>query len=352
MGESHKLDVIVIGAGQAGLAVGYYLKQSNLSFLLLDQSAQIGETWVKRYDSLILFSPRKYSSLPGFQFPGEPNGYPNKNETANYLKQYQKKFSIPVELNTQVTYITKEDDRFITVTKDKIYHSKIIVIATGPFKTPYIPKLNGSGLDEQIIQLHSSEYKNPDQLHKGKTLIIGAGNSGAQIAVELHNTHDVYLSSSQNLKFSPHKFAGKSVFWWFEKLKIYDMFPTGTIVGEWIKKQPEPIMGTELKELIQHHKVKLTEKTTSINGNEVAFEDGKTLTVKNIIWATGFTQNFDWIKINNVLNHKGNPIHQRGISQVSGLFFIGLPWLYKRPSALLGGVGEDAEYIVTNLKSM
>ncbi|NDI35698.1 NAD(P)-binding domain-containing protein [Chengkuizengella sediminis] len=352
MSESVKLDVIVIGAGQAGLALGYYLKQSNLSFLLLDQNSQIGETWVKRYDSLILFSPRKYSSLPGFPFPGEPNGYPNKNETADYLKQYQKQFSIPVKLNTKVTQLTKETDRFITVTNDKTYHSKIVVIATGPFQIPFIPKLNDSGLDEQIIQLHSSQYKNPEQLNKGKTLIVGAGNSGAQIAVELHNTHDVYLSTSQKLKFSPHKFAGKSVFWWFETLKIYDVFRSGTKFGEWIKKQPEPIMGTELKELIQHNKVKLTAKTTSINGNEVTFEDGKTLTVDNIIWATGFTQNFEWIKINNVINQKGNPLHKRGVSSVPGLFFIGLPWLHKRPSALLGGVGEDAEYIVSSLKSM
>ncbi|MFS1511506.1 flavin-containing monooxygenase [Chengkuizengella sp. SCS-71B] len=346
MNELVKLDVIVIGAGQAGLAIGYYLKKSNLSFLLLDQNVQIGETWIKRYDSLILFSPRKYSSLPGLSFPGNPNGYPNKNETADYLKKYKKQFSIPVELDTHVIQLTKENDVFITETNHKTYHSKVVVIATGPFQSSFIPKLKCSSLDEKIIQLHSSEYKNPQQLHKGNTLVVGAGNSGAQIAVELSNSHDVYLSSSQNLKFSPHKFAGKSVFWWFEILKIYDVFHTGTKLGEWIKKQPEPIMGTELKELIHQNKVKITAKTISIDGNKVTFEDGKTLTVKNIIWATGFTQNFDWIKINNVLNQKGNPLHKRGVSQVPGLFFIGLPWLHKRPSALLGGVGEDAEYIV------
>ncbi|MDP5276601.1 flavin-containing monooxygenase [Chengkuizengella axinellae] len=346
MNNSVKLDVVVIGAGQAGLSIGYYLTQSNLSFVLLDQSSQIGETWLNRYDSLILFSPRTYSSLPGYEFPGESDGYPNKNETAEYLKKYQQKFSIPVELNTFVEQISKENDTFITSTNHFTYHSKIVVIATGPFQTPFLPKLTGSGLDEQIIQLHSSKYKNPQQLKRGTTLIVGAGNSGAQIAVELYNTHDVYISSNQDLKFSPHFIAGKSMFWWFEKLRIYDMFRTGTKVGEWIKKQPEPIMGTELKELVQQNKVKLTPRTKSTDGDKVTFEDGSSIKVANIIWATGFTQDFNWIKIDNVLNKQGNPLHNRGITQVSGLFFIGLPWLHKRPSALLGGVGEDAKFIV------
>lgn len=340
-------DVVVIGAGQAGLAMGYYLKQTELSFLIIDKGSEIGESWKNRYDSLTLFTPRTYSSLPGLALQGEEKQYPTKDEIRNYLSLYAKNFSLPIQLNISVTKLDKEEDRFRLDTSQGEFQSKNVVVATGPFIDPYIPEFS-QHLSENILQLHSSQYKNPSQLQDGTTLVVGGGNSGAQIAVELSHEREVYLSVGLPLRFLPQDIGTKSIFWWFDKLGVLKA-NVNSKVGQFIKKKPDPIFGFELKSQLKNGKIIRKPRVTSADKNRLAFTDGSNLEVSNVIWSTGFRSDYSWINIPSIFNEKGMPIHQRGITSIKGLSFLGLPWQNRRGSALLQGVGHDAEYLIKKL---
>ena len=183
-----RYETIVIGAGQAGLAMGYYLSQSNVNFLIIDKGRELGEVWKERYDSLRLFTPRMYSSLPGLVLDGDQHGFPSKDEIGDYLKHYADKFALPVALNTEVLSVTKHEESFCVETTKGMFNTSNIVVATGPFQTKRLPAFSAS-LNESILQLHSSEYKNPNQLQKGNVLVVGGGNSGAQIVIILVPVH-------------------------------------------------------------------------------------------------------------------------------------------------------------------
>lgn len=347
-------DVLIIGAGQAGLSMGYFLKQSHLSFLIIDKEQEIGDVWRKRYDSLVLFTPKRYSSLPGLMMEGNVDEFPPKNEIVAYLKKYATTFSLPIKHGTEVIRVEKTKNIFHVVTNRGELLAKQIIVATGPFQTPKIPEIS-QNLDHSIKQLHSSQYKNSTQLQDGAVLVIGGGNSGTQIAVELSKSKEVYLSISQKLTFLPLTFASKSIFWWFDKLGILHA-NRDSFIAKKLQQQGDPIFGYELKELIRKGKVILKTRTKNAKHTIIYFEDGDTLKVKNIIWATGFYSNYHWLKIKEAFDKHGNPKHKRGVTSVSGLYFLGLPWQHRRGSALLLGVGNDAKYlcqqIIKNLNSM
>jgi putative flavoprotein involved in K+ transport len=341
-------DVLVIGGGQAGLTMGYYLKQTKLSSLILDKGSAVGDSWKNRYDSLTLFTPRSYSPLPGLSLKGDEKKYPTKDEITDYLKLYANTFSLPIQLNTSVLKLDKLD-HFILNTTQGEYHSRNVILATGPFQEPFIPEFSQL-LSENIIQLHSSKYKNPNQLKRGATLVVGGGNSGAQIAFEISKESKVYLSVAQQLKFLPQDIVNKSIFWWFDRFGVLKA-DVNSKVGQFIKNKPDPIFGFELKSQIIKGRVILKPRAISANENDIIFDDNTSLKVLNVIWSTGFKSDYSWVKIPNVLDSKGLPIHQRGITTMNGLFFLGLPWQYRRGSALLQGVGTDAKYIVDKLLS-
>ncbi len=341
-------DFIVVGAGQAGLAMGYYLRSMNVSFLILDKSFKIGEVWRNRYDSLKLFTPNAYNSLPGLSISNNTDAYPLKNDVANYLVRYAKYFDLPVKLNTEVLELFPEEKGFNITTNQGEFHATNVIIATGPFQQPFVPEF-ASELPETVLQLHSSQYKNPDQLIQGSVLVIGGGNSGAQIAAELAGDREVLLSIGQKMRFLPQDFAGKSIFWWFEKSGILNVNVENKL-GQFLKNQPDPIFGHELKFLIKNEKVRIKPRTKSIRDNAIQFEDGSELKVNNVIWSTGFQSDYTWIKVPNLLNKNGKPIHRRGITNTKGLYFLGLPWQYRRGSALLQGIGYDAKYLYEHLK--
>ncbi|MEO2077288.1 MAG: NAD(P)/FAD-dependent oxidoreductase [Bacillus sp. (in: firmicutes)] len=336
-------DVVVIGAGQAGLSMGYFLKQSSLSFIIVDSNNSAGDVWRNRYDSLVLFTPRSYSALPGLALKGDPSGFPTKDEIADYLERYAKTFDLPIKFSCVVQKVHKQNDTFIISTSDSNIKTKKVVIATGPFHTPRIPSF-AEELPQQVVQLHSSEYKNPAQLNDGSVLVVGGGNSGTQIAVELSNHYETYLSIGQKIRFLPLNIAGKSIFWWFDKLDILHA-NRDSFIGKKVQRQPDPIFGFELKEKLREKKVTLKTRTKSIQQNEIQFEDLSTINVQNVIWATGFVADYSWIDIPNLLDHSGKPKHKRGVTEIEGLYFLGLPWQYRRGSALLLGVGEDAEFL-------
>ncbi|MBJ6360026.1 flavin-containing monooxygenase [Paenibacillus sp. GCM10012307] len=341
----YQVDTLVIGAGQAGLSIAYFLKKYQHNFIIIDQGDEIGEVWRKRYDSLILFTPRWYSSLPGLPLEGDAEGCATKDEISDYLKKYVETFNLPVHLRTNVHLLKKTPTGFVAETSQGTFISKKVIIATGPFQKPFFPVHLSESLPGDVLQLHSSHYSNSNQLKNGNVLIVGAGNSGAQIAVELANEREVWISSGHSLKYMPVRLFGKSIFWWFRKAGILKA-SIDSVFGQALYRRPDPIFGQDLKLLINDGKVRMKPRAIKVVDGEIEFEDQSCLKFNNIIWATGFYSDYSWLDIPEALNEKGKPIHDRGISSVANLFFLGLPWQYRRGSALIGGVGEDAKYVM------
>lgn len=344
------IDTIVIGAGQAGLSAGYYLRKLKKDFLILDKGEEIGESWKKRYDSLVLFTPRMYDYLPGLPLEGKQHGFPTKNEIVNYLKQYAEKFNFPIKLQIEVVSVQHRENIFIIETNQGLYKSKNLIIATGALQTPRIPPFSKE-LSKDIKQYHSSHYKNPSQLTEGNVLVVGGGNSGAQIAVELSKTTETYLAVSKKLFYLPLVIKNKSIFWWFDRLGILKA-SSNSLLGKAIKRKGDPIFGYDLKEAIKRNDILIKPKVINGIDNQVTFEDLTSLEVQNIIWATGFNTIYPWLKLKEVFNEKGEIIHTRGVSNIKGLYFIGLPWQSRHGSSILQGVGYDAKYIVNHLENI
>src|SRR5690625_4199714 len=347
---SEKLyEVIIIGAGQAGIAMSYQLKQNGIkNHLMIDAQNRIGDSWRFRYKSLVLFTPKSYSALPGLKMKGNPNSYPTKDEMANYLEGYVAHFDLPYKMNTMVNRIEKKDGYFNIYTKDREFLSRKVIIASGAFQKPYIPPVIKNE-DNSISHVHSSLYIAPRTLHSGTVLVVGGGNSGAQIAVELlTDREDVILAMSYRPKFLPLQVLGKSIFFWLEKLQLL-FAGTDTIRGRQFQKRNDPIFGTELKVAIKERKIKIKPRVTEVSGDQVTFSDGSTLRVNNIIWATGFVPAYEMIDIDGAIDKRGRPIHERGVSPIEGLYYIGLPLQYSRGSGLVCGVGRDAEYLAEKI---
>lgn len=343
------IDVLIIGSGQAGLAMGYYLSQFSQSFVLIDAASRVGNVWRNRYDSLVLFSPRRYSSLPGLAMTGNPAGFPTKEEFADYLEAYAAHFSLPIHLNTKVETLKQVDGYFEAITSQARYTAKNVVIATGPFQKPFIPQLDGPG-SKSIFQLHSNDYREPSQLLAGPTLVVGGGNSGAQIALELSKSRKVYLSAGHEMVFIPRQILKRSIFWWLDVTKLAKV-SNGSRLASLLKKT-EPVIGMELKPLIENGKVIIKERAVSLQGQEIGFKDGSKIKVDNIVWATGFQFDYSWIDIPGVLDSEKRPQHQSGICPVNGVYFLGLPWLSRVGSAQINGINYDAKNIFNNLEKV
>jgi putative flavoprotein involved in K+ transport len=342
-------EIIIVGAGQAGLAIGYWLKRQQRSFLLLDAGPHIGESWRKRYDSLVLFTPRRYSALPGLAFPGDPEGRPTKDEMADYLQTYADHFALPIQADTRVVGLQKQGETFLLQTTQGPYQAGTVIVATGPFHHPRIP-LFASALSSQVEQLHSASYHNPSQLPPGPVLVVGAGDSGAHIAAELACSHAVSLAAAHPLYFVPLTLLGKSLFWYLDRLRLLEV-DGATRLGRWLKAQPEPVLGLELKRALRERQVQVRPRATSAQDDVVQFADGSQAQVRTVICATGYRQDFSWIRMPGVADECGHGIEHQGVSSTPGLFFLGFPWQPSRGSALVGWVGKDAKRLAALLQS-
>lgn len=359
-------DCIVIGAGQAGLSAGYFLKKKGLDFLIIEKASEVGFSWRNRYDSLILFTPNEYCRLPGAELPGQKDAHSTKDEIAFYIQKYAKDQKLPVLLGREVLEIKYVENLYIVSVLNQtnsvilggkndsenykeIYKVKSVILASGPFQEPFIPHFPGADLSE-TFQIHSAHYKNPTHVKGKKILVVGGGNSGAQIAEELatfankensregnNKKFEVYFSVKGHLSFMPPKIFGKSIFWWMEKFHL--LYAPKNSLRARLLNRSEPVIGTNLKKLIKNGYVKLLPEFT---GGSNVFD--------TIIWATGYRQNYSFLKIPNVLNENGNLKHEDGVVENQpGLYCIGHIWQRTRSSALVGGVGRDAKEIVDHL---
>ena len=337
---------LVIGGGQAGLAMGYHLERQGVEFVILDGSTRVGDTWRKRWDSLALFTPAAYSALPGMAFPGDPDHYPGRDEVADYLEAYAERFRLPVRAGERVRALRPGPAGWIAETGTARSEAAQVVVATGPFQSPVIPAL-ARELSPEVVQLHCVAYRNPAQLPDGEVLVVGAGNSGVQIAEELSRTHRVHIAIGARMPRLPQRVLGRSLFWWLEKAGLMDV-NAGSRLGRRMSRT-DTLIGKGPRSLAHRHGVHLTGRAVGVEGSSVRTEDGQRVHPSSVVWATGFRPEFGWIEAP-VLDARGVPLHRRGVTAAPGLYLIGLSWLHTRGSALLGWVGRDAGYLAATMK--
>ena len=346
-----ELDVLVIGGGQAGLAMGFHLKKSPFSFRIVERHPRVGDSWRNRYASLVLFTPRAYSALPGLPVPGDPEGYPTKDEMADYLESYAERFELPVTPETGIRRLERVDGGFRATTEaGEPIDSRAVVLATGAFQRPAISPISKE-LSDEVTQLAPEDYKTPGQLAAGRVLVVGDGATGRQIALELTENHEVLLAAGRPRRVSPDRILGRSVFWWMDKLMVLRASRESPVGRFLMKADPFPGKRLELDKLRQRD-VEVVGRVKGAEGKKVAFADGKAAEVDAVVWATGYRDDADWVAIPEAKDDRGNFLHYRGVSPLPYLCFVGRSWQWTRGSALFAGVGEDAAYLTEHLLAL
>jgi putative flavoprotein involved in K+ transport len=343
IGRVERFETIVVGAGQAGLAVGYHLAARDADFVILDRAQRLGDSWRERWDSLRLFTPAAYDGLPGMPFPAPSDHLPDKDEVADYLTRYAERHDLPIRLATPVHSLTHDGTRFVLHTDDRTLEADNVVVATGPFQRPKVPEVAGQ-LWPGITQLHSSEYRNPFAIPDGPVLVVGAGNSGAQIALELARVRKVWLAG-KSTGHLPRRFLGRDFFDWIWPLLTRATLDSG--FGRRLRDREsgggDRLIGIRERDLKAAGVVRVGRVTGARAGLPVC--DGDVVDPAVIIWCTGFDSDYSWMDVPAFDGH-GRPRHHRGVvPDVPGLYFVGLRLQFRVTSSLLGGVREDAAFI-------
>jgi putative flavoprotein involved in K+ transport len=335
----------VIGAGQAGLAMGYFLAQQGRRFVILESADSVGSAWRDRWDSLVLFTSRRYDSLPGLTFPGDPDGYPSRAEVIAYLEQYAASFDLPIEFDSRVQSLTKEEGRFVVESSDRRIEADQVVVATGPFQVPNLPAVSGQ-LAPEVFQVHSADYRRPSDVPDGQVVVVGGGNTGFQIAKELSASHAVQLAVGSRQTPLPQRILGRDLFWWLTKLGVLEKTVESRIGRR--ARDRDTLIGSSPRELRRLYGVGVKSRVVSASGRTLGFADGTELEVDAVIWATGYRPDHSWLEAA-AKDSEGRVRHRRGVTDVPGLYFLGLSWQYTRGSALLGWVKDDAAFIAAQI---
>jgi putative flavoprotein involved in K+ transport len=334
-------EVAIIGGGQAGLAMGYHLARAGVRFTILDAGAAPAAAWRSRWDSLRLFTPARHDGLPGLPFPAHPDHYPGRDEVVAYLSDYARQFALPVELDSRVTALRADAAGGYRVElADRTLRADQVVVATGPFQTPRVPAL-ARQLASDVVQLHSSDYRRPADLPAGRVLIVGGGNTGFQIAGELARSHDVHLAVGSRQMPLPQRILGRDLFDYLSATGLLQV-TVNSRVGRRMQHR-ETLIGSSPRRARQAG-ITLHPRAIQASGSSISFADGARLDVSTVLWATGYARDYSWIDAP-VFGAGGGIAHRRGVTAAPGLYFLGLPWQHTRGSALLGWVGEDAEYL-------
>jgi putative flavoprotein involved in K+ transport len=353
-GTNHgeRIETVVVGGGQAGLAVGYHLARRGRPFAILDAHQRTGDAWRGRWDSLQLFTPARYDGLPGMRFPAPAASYPGKDQVADYLEAYAARFALPVRRGVRVDRLSRDGARFILEAGDRRFEADHVVVATGAYHRPRVPTF-AADLDPAVVQLDCGRYRSPSQLQEGGVLVVGAGNSGAEIAFEVSRTHRTWLSGP-DVGHLPVRAGGAwdrlltPPFWWFAS----HVLTVGTPIGRWVR--PKALVGRAPLEKVRPKElaaagVERVPRTVGVRDGAPALEDGRVMDVANVLWCTGFRPDFGWIDLP-VLDQDGLPLHRRGVvGSQPGLYVVGLFFLSGFTSSLLGGVGRDAAHVAAQI---
>jgi putative flavoprotein involved in K+ transport len=352
---SERVQVVVIGAGQAGLSVGYCLARLGLSFVILEGNPRVGDSWRKRWDSLRLFTPAKYDGLIGLPFPATASSFPTKDEMADYLEAYAKHFDLPVRTGIRVDRLSRDGARYIVDAGNLRVEADHVVVAMATYQAPRVPDF-ARALDPGILQLHSSDYKNPGQLRPGDVLVVGAGNSGADIAIDVARSHRTWLAG-RHPGHVPFRIEGRLAhivlpFLFrvvFHRILTVDT-PMGRRARPGIITKGGPLIRVKPADLAAAG-VERTPRVTGVRDGKPLLADGRALDISNVIWCTGFHPGMSWIDLPKpVYGADGEPVHDRGIVPGEpGFYFVGLHFLYSLSSTMIHGVARDAERIADTI---
>jgi putative flavoprotein involved in K+ transport len=340
-------EVVVIGGGQAGLAIGYHLARQGRRFTILEAADEPAAAWRARWDSLRLFTPVRYDSLPGLPFPGDGDRYPDRDDVVAYLTDYARRFQLPVELDSRVRSVRAHDGGFLVELADRTYAAEQVVVATGPFQVPFTPPMS-EGLSADVRQLHSCSYRSPAGLPTGTVLVVGGGNTGFQIAAELAAVREVHLAVGARQTPLPQRILGRDVFRYLQATGLMNKTLTSRL-GQRLKDR-ETLIGSSPR-AARKQGIRIRARATAADGATVTFADGSHLRVDAVVWATGFRLDHSLVELP-VFDQDGRIRHERGVTEVPGLYFLGLPWQHTRGSALLGWIKDDAEYLARRISAM
>jgi len=355
-GTTQRIDTIVIGAGQAGLSAGYHLAHRGLHFLILDADTRIGDHWRERWDTLKLYSPARYDSLPGMPFPAPSSHWPTGGEMADYLEAYARRFDLPVRSGTRVLRVEPDAGGFIVSTADgERFAARQVIVATGPFRHPNVPAF-AAGLDPSIRQLHSHDYRNPAQLTAGAVLVVGLSHSGADIAFEVADAGHRTIMSGKSHGQMPMKVTDSKramLGWPFVEFFFSHVATMRTPIGRRmrreIRKGGGPLLRVRLGDLDRAGVERHDAKVVGVQDGRPMLADGTVLDVANVIWATGYQPDYSFVAAP-IVGDDGWPIEERGVSPtVQGLYFLGVPFQYAFTSMLVAGAGRDASFIVEEI---
>jgi len=352
---AERFDVIVIGAGQAGLSVGYHLARLGVSFVILEAHARVGDSWRTRWDSLRLFTPARYDSLDGMPFPAPPHSFPTKDEMADYLESYANHFGLPVRMGMRVERLSREGDRYVVLAGGKRLIADHVVIAMASYQRPRVPAF-ATELDPRILQMHSLEYRRPSQLPAGDVLVVGAANSGAEIGMDLARAGRRVWVSGRNPGEVPfdveNPVALRIVVPLLFRVVFHRIITVDTPIGR--RARPEflskglPLIRTKFRHLAQAG-VKLVPRTEGVSGGRPRLADGTVLDVASVVWCTGFDIGPNWIDLP-VFDQRAEPIQSRGVvPEQPGLYFVGPHFLYSASSTMIHGIGRDARRVAETI---
>ena len=346
-----RVETIIIGGGQAGLSVGYHLARRGRRFVILEANARVGDSWRTRWDSLRLFTPARFGALDGMPFPASPGYFPTKDEMANYLEAYVERFRLPVRTGTRVTRLLRSGDRYLVDAGGARFEADNVVIAMSNFQKPRMPAF-ATELDPSIIQMHSVDYRNLSQLRAGGVLVVGAANSGAEIAIEtVRGGHETWLSGPDvgAVPFQFDGFLGQAVLTrLLFRVMFHRVMTLGTPIGRKVRPKllhhAAPLIRTKPNDLAAAG-VQRVARTTGVRDGRPVLADGRVVDAENVVWCTGYHPGFSWIDLP-VFDEDGEPRQDRGVVRGEpGLYFVGLHFLYAMSSTMIHGVGRDADYV-------
>jgi putative flavoprotein involved in K+ transport len=351
MEHLERFETIVIGAGQAGLATGYYLARKGLPFVILDANERVGDAWRKRWDSLRLFTPARFDALPGMPFPAPRHSFPTKDEMADYLESYASRFDLPVCTNARVERVSRQGDRFVVETAESSFEASSVVVAMSSHQVERVPAFAGE-LDEDIVQLHSTEYRNAAQLRDGPVLIVGAGNSGAEIALEVARSRPTLLAGNDtgHLPIRVESTLARLLLPVLFRGVFHRVLTVNTPMGRMVRRKLQghgmPLIRVKPHDL-EAAGVERGPRVTGVEDGRPVLEDGRVLEVANVIWCTGFRQDYSWLDLPGMEGDE--PRHKSGIASEPGLYFVGLWFLHAGSSEMVHGVARDAERIARTI---